>query len=1012
MTQKVSMVKLLVAILMILATPLLFFRSVGDNPLKVEKNATQSIAIVNEDAGTEVEGESLQFGGDVTSLLGDDSSYEWTVVGRSAGENGLETSKYDAVVYIPSDFSEKIMTYDEERPVKTNLNFKVQTQLNSVNKEKVLREIETASKKVNNKMSTLYWNYVSADMENVRDEFDQILEKEQTFQQTMLAFYKPSSKDLAGQIEQQQNMLLGLQESIKQADSRVPEQENTLESFQNRLTQFVEYVDQYREYQDNQKQLLAEVQSQSVQMIDESTQNAQPMYMKQKELFGKQGSQIDNGMEQLNAKMKDNQNAFAALKENRMAEVDRQVQDFYSFQNRVLDYYQQLQDTRKLDNLQGTILEWNNTISEGDGVIFDPPVKPEMPEESEGDNENENPGNPGNPDAPGEDNGENPGEGNGPGKPGDSAPLPPDLTPEIEKLNQISEELEEIKNVLASSEELTPEELERAVKELSPLGDQILGVKSSLEGKNTSLENPLQKEVDRLFSKVQDLMTKNNGLGDRIKELEEKVNGLTADKESLKKHIEELNKNNDILIEQLSMFSDNIMNMIGEINRKEETILGSPALSQERRDKLSGHFDPKREIKNYKLIDLVKYYAYLDQYEATLNGMLQENGVKKKVLDDEKVRNEVMGILSVTKGEEEMWEDMNDNRLLTTQDGLNTLQDSFTVFMAEYNETLNNNQKELTENLNAISQDAGNVLERIQQPEQTAPAPNNGASGTEVVGNQQQVVSQVKTIHSFLTNVQDNQSTIVSYTTDLQSNVANVQNDADKLNNKWATNVASTQMVRDDVFSILGNAFVDGQSNGYVYDFLTNPLKVSGDVPQEKKDSVIPPVVILFIILISSLMIGYTSYYFQRVPLWLQGVLFLLLNLIVGFLISLYGLDIYSLGESREVEWTVFTILLLLTGSGLVRMGFVTHRLLGWFISVAIVALFVTPLLALSTPNFSFKDPMSTVYLSIQYGADSQFGQAALIMGLILAALVVLQVLLGRNKGHGGDGKGDEAYEG
>lgn len=262
------------------------------------------------------------------------------------------------------------MTYDEERPVKTNLNFKVQTQLNSVNKERVLREIETASKKVNNKMSTLYWNYVSADMENVRDEFDQILEKEQTFQQTMLAFYKPSSKDLAGQIEQQQNMLLGLQESIKQADSRVPEQENTLESFQERLTQFVEYVDQYREYQDNQKQLLAEVQSQSVQMIDESTQNAQPMYMKQKELFGQQGSQIDNGMEQLNAKMKDNQNAFAALKENRMAEVDRQVQDFYSFQDRVLDYYQQLQDTRKLDNLQGTIQEWNNKISEGDGVIL------------------------------------------------------------------------------------------------------------------------------------------------------------------------------------------------------------------------------------------------------------------------------------------------------------------------------------------------------------------------------------------------------------------------------------------------------------------------------------------------------------------------------------------------------------------------------------------------------------------------------------------------------------------
>lgn len=1002
MTQKVSMVKLLVAILMILATPLLFFRSVGDNPLKVEKNATQSIAIVNEDAGTEVEGESLQFGGDVTSLLGDDSSYEWTVVGRSAGENGLETSKYDAVVYIPSDFSEKIMTYDEERPVKTNLNFKVQTQLNSVNKEKVLREIETASKKVNNKMSTLYWNYVSADMENVRDEFDQILEKEQTFQQTMLAFYKPSSKDLAGQIEQQQNMLLGLQESIKQADSRVPEQENTLESFQNRLTQFVEYVDQYREYQDNQKQLLAEVQSQSVQMIDESTQNAQPMYMKQKELFGQQGSQIDNGMEQLNAKMKDNQNAFAALKKNRFAEVDRQLKEFYSFQDNV----QQVIDSNKLTSLKKLIGEKKGQISKGGEVIFDPPPKPEMPVETEEEAENNNPEVPNE----GEDHSEAPAEENEPGQPGNPVQTPPDLTPEIEKLNVISADMEKIQGVLSSAEVLTPEELAQVVAELLPMSGRIGEVKSDLEKKNTNKENPLQKKVDELLQQVQNLSNQNSGLGERIKELEEKVNALSKDKEALKKHIDELNENNEILTKQLEMFSDNIMNIVGEIEAKEASILSSPALSPSRQEEFREAIGGK--ISNYKLTELIKYYGLLDQYEAVLNDMLAGVGGRNAILQNESLNNEVNEILSITKEEDDMWKSMESERLLTTQDGLRTLQDSFTVFVAKYNETLNSNQEQLTENLNAISQDAGKVLQRIQQPDQTAPAPNNGASGTEVVGNQQQVVSEVKMIHSFLTNVQDNQSTIVSYTTDLQSNVANVQNDADTLNNKWATNVASTQMVRDDVFSILGNAFVDGQSNGYVYDFLTNPLKVSGDVPQEKKDSVIPPVVILFIILISSLMIGYTSYYFQRVPLWLQGVLFLLLNLIVGFLISLYGLDIYSLGESREVEWTVFTILLLLTGSGLVRMGFVTNRLLGWFISVAIVALFVTPLLALSTPNFSFKDPMSTVYLSIQYGTDSKFGQAALIMGLILAALVVLQVLLGRNKGHGGDAKGDEAYEG
>lgn len=83
-------------------------------------------------------------------------------------------------------------------------------------------------------------------------------------------------------------------------------------------------------------------------------------------------------------------------------------------------------------------------------------------------------------------------------------------------------------------------------------------------------------------------------------------------------------------------------------------------------------------------------------------------------------------------------------------------------------------------------------------------------------------------------SLSDRQSGIIDYTTNMQQSVNDVQAKADTLNNNWGKNVASTKLVRNDVYGILGNTLVDGQNNGYVYDYLANPLKISGEVPEEK----------------------------------------------------------------------------------------------------------------------------------------------------------------------------------
>lgn len=1013
MTEKASIFKLILVIVLIVITPLLFFRTVGDNPMRVIKeNATKSIAIINEDIGTQEVDEEIRFGQDVASILAEGSNFEWTVVGRSAGENGLRSLKYDAIVYLPSDFSQNIMTYDETNPVKTNFQFKIQSQLNAVNKEKVLVEIEKATKRVNQKISSLYWKYVSADMENIRQEFDEILRNEITFQETMTSFYTPSSKNLAGHIDGQKEMLINLQASIQQVDESAPEQTETLKAYEQNLASFVEYVEQYKEYQKKQQTLLAEIQAQSVQSVNKATENQQPLFVQSTNLFEDQGNLFLENMSKLDSRMVSTQQVFGQLAEQRYSQVARQINDFYQLQEKTLDFYQQLKDTTVLNDVEVELVALSDRLSVGEEE--EKPTEPtdpiELPSESEEEDQqvdvvpSEQDGN-----LP-DNNTENTGEDTSdPGKPGNSGnPEKPfvDLENEKTALASISEDLTKLKDGLASMEDPLPVELEQVLLSLDGINDRILALQSSLSAKETGERNPLEddlavlnEELDKLKGDFDQLKEINEGLEKTILEKDEQIQMLEDVKLTLEDNVKRLEGINAGLEAELNLYKDYEVNIKDEIEKKEQSILASNALSQTRKDLLTSTFS--KEIMSKDLLEMMYYYSYLDRYQSTLNSMLVENKAKAVVLGNEALQQEAKKIVEISSEEKTGWNQIGED-MPTTQDALYTLEDGFTVFMAEYRQTVDAQQATLVESLEAIELEATEILNQISQPGQllTVVEPIPTVEGEEMILGSGRISEQMVSIHTWLDSISESQSSIIDYTGELQGRVNNVQTDADQLNNKWSTNVATTGLIRDDVYNVLGNTFVDGQSNGYVYDFLTNPLKISGDIPEETQSANvknIPPVVILFIVLICSLLIGYASYYFKQPPLWIQAILFVLLNVIVGLVISLYGLDIYPLREESAVEWTVFTILLLTAGSALIRVAFSIHHLVGLFVTVGMVIFYVTPLLALTTPNFSFTDPMSEVYMSIQYGSESLFTQATVILGIIIVGLGGLQYFIGRS---------------
>lgn len=947
MTAKTKyIVKMVLVMLLIIAAPAIFFGSIGDNPLLVRENATRTIAVVNEDTGADKEEKSLDFGEEITSILQDGSQYEWTVIGRSAAENGLKNTKYDAVVYIPSNFSKNIMSYESKQPEKASFEYTVQNQLNSLNREKVLREIQTATNRVNGKISTLYWTYVSQDLENVKSQFDTILQKEIDFQNAMLAFYKPSSKNLAEEIEQQRNMLESIQSTVKTAAESTSEGENNLTQFEENLAGFVQYVEQYREYQDAQQETLQKLQDENVLNIQAITGKHDPQYSESLTALNEGGEQLSNTIDSVEAQLKENSETFSSLSNIRTAQVDRQREELIN--------YLMNQERETLSQVEANIASLKLELSKGTSA-----------------------GNPGTASAA---SNKSYTEKQAANTNTDTViPSVPGLEAERAELQAIASEMNAIKSSLETIEG-TSEQASAAAESLPKLSQRLLNVEQKLSA-NDSAENPLQKVVDELKAANETLAAQNG-------KLVEDYNKLVAE-----------NKN---LIEQLTN-SGNFSSLIGLIDQKENKIL-ELNLDSSSKAKLT-------EVFNQPIIyaipsKMMEYYSALGRFEGTIESSINYNPEKLQTFIEK-----LNPIVKVGEDEQMVWDQLNTS-IPNSGEQLTGLDNQFTAFFSEYSQKVEEQQAAITSDLSALQESALAVMDNIQLlSSSNTSMPVDGIDGTSVMVKQEGISQRMLMINDLVGSIGENQSNIVSYTSELEQKVQSVQQDADTLNSKWGSNIETTQMFRDDIYNLLGNTYVNGQKNGPVYEQLSNPLQISGETVAKKEESKLPPVVVLAIVLLSSLMIGYFSHYFKNAPVLVHASMFVLLNLIVGLIISIFGLNIYSMEQDRAIEWTIFTILLLTAASAIVLAGFKIGNLAGWILSVGLIAFFISPFLALTAPNINYEDPMSKVYMSIQYDSQSLFVPAILILLGIIAFLAIIPFAVRSIKDLRTKRDEDQAYE-
>ena len=97
---------------------------------KANQQTKLNVAIVNEDKPVYMDTKEYNLGASYVKNIERDNSQNWFVVPRGTADAGLESGKYQLVLTIPSDFSEKVLDINNINVDKTTVNYKVNAQGN------------------------------------------------------------------------------------------------------------------------------------------------------------------------------------------------------------------------------------------------------------------------------------------------------------------------------------------------------------------------------------------------------------------------------------------------------------------------------------------------------------------------------------------------------------------------------------------------------------------------------------------------------------------------------------------------------------------------------------------------------------------------------------------------------------------------------------------------------------------------------------------------------------------
>ncbi|ADH98566.1 YhgE/Pip domain-containing protein [Salisediminibacterium selenitireducens] len=112
-----------------------------------------SVAVVNEDKGVTVDGETVNIGSELEASLRDNEQLGWTIVENGEARKGVEQGDYYAAVKIPEDFSETLLSVLDGEPVQSTVHYVVNEKVNAIAPKMTDSGASTITREINEQFS-------------------------------------------------------------------------------------------------------------------------------------------------------------------------------------------------------------------------------------------------------------------------------------------------------------------------------------------------------------------------------------------------------------------------------------------------------------------------------------------------------------------------------------------------------------------------------------------------------------------------------------------------------------------------------------------------------------------------------------------------------------------------------------------------------------------------------------------------------------------------------------------
>ena len=119
----------------------------------------------------------------------------------------------------------------------------------------------------------------------------------------MSGYYKPGLETFANQMKQQKEQMEGLRTTIGEANSAHDSRIENAESFGEQLDGFVAYVEQYKNFQAQQREVLQQVQSSSLEKIQAAAVTQMNQFNESVVALEENNEQLNGEIQKVNEKI-------------------------------------------------------------------------------------------------------------------------------------------------------------------------------------------------------------------------------------------------------------------------------------------------------------------------------------------------------------------------------------------------------------------------------------------------------------------------------------------------------------------------------------------------------------------------------------------------------------------------------------------------------------------------------------------------------------------------------------